>query len=182
MEGCMAPADLWFCNANGSVWRPRVHSNLYQTKQKHVPHHLFMLSVSNDSALRPQVWFDMRKPQKERECDRVHSLVITPGDVMGSQPVFVRYFFLSTHSCVTLLSLGVIRQVFISVPRFCCAFLISTAVVLTLRSAAIDQSKCNLTLWQLRCSTSKEKWVLQAVDYFLNNFLFSVFRIGSFYC
>jgi len=40
--------------------------------------------------------------------ERVHSLVITLGDVMGSQQSLF-----STHSCVTLESLtGVIRQVF----------------------------------------------------------------------
>lgn len=102
--GSMAPADLWFCNANGSVWRPWVHGNLFKMRQKHVPHHLFLHSVSNDSAPQPRVGFDMQKPQRENEWvwERVHFLVITLGDVMGSQPVPLEY----TQLCDTLISHG----------------------------------------------------------------------------
>jgi len=68
--GSMAPVDLCiyaFCNANDLVWRPRVHSNLFEMRQKHVPHHLFLHSVSNNSAPLPPVGFDMQKPQRENE-------------------------------------------------------------------------------------------------------------------
>lgn len=103
--GSMAPTDLWFCNANGSVWRPWVHSNLYEMKRKHV---LTICSCTQSATTQhlclrcDLICENHRERERERMGERVHSLVISLGDVMGSQPVFVKYSLLSTHSCVTL--------------------------------------------------------------------------------